>query len=278
MDKFKIVADSSADLVSLPDVPFSFAPLKIITAEAEYVDDENLDVENMVESLLQYKGKSSTSCPNPDEWLKAFGEAENIFCVPISGNISGSYNAAKVAKDIYESEYPDRRVYVVNTLSAGPEMKLIIEKICEMIKGGAEFEEICRGVEEYTKKTGLFFLLQSVKNFANNGRINPLIAKGVGLLGIRILGKASDNGQLQLLDKCRGGEKALAAVIRQLKSHGLKSGKVRITHCLNESAAQKLYDMIHAEFRKAEIQIYKCRGLCSFYAEKGGLLVGFEKC
>lgn len=278
MDKFKIVADSSADLVSLPDVPFSFAPLKIITAEAEYVDDENLDVENMVESLLQYKGKSSTSCPNPDEWLKVFGEAENIFCVPISGNISGSYNAAKVAKDIYESEYPDRRVYVVNTLSAGPEMKLIIEKICEMIKGGAEFEEICRGVEEYTKKTGLFFLLQSVKNFANNGRINPLIAKGVGLLGIRILGKASDNGQLQLLDKCRGGEKALAAVIRQLKSHGLKSGKVRITHCLNESAAQKLYDMIHAEFRKAEIQIYKCRGLCSFYAEKGGLLVGFEKC
>ena len=278
MDKFKIVADSSADLVSLPDVPFSFAPLKIITAEAEYVDDENLDVENMVESLLQYKGKSSTSCPNPDEWLKAFGEAENIFCVPISGNISGSYNAAKVAKDIYESEYPDRRVYVVNTLSAGPEMKLIIEKICEMIKGGAEFEEICRGVEEYTKKTGLFFLLQSVKNFANNGRINPLIAKGVGLLGIRILGKASDNGQLQLLDKCRGGEKALAAIIRQLKSHGLKSGKVRITHCHNESAAQKLKDMIHAEFRKAEIQIYKCRGLCSFYAEKGGLLVGFEKC
>ncbi|MDD6095090.1 MAG: DegV family protein [Clostridia bacterium] len=278
MDKFKIVADSSADLVSLPDVPFSFAPLKIITAEAEYVDDENLDVENMVESLLQYKGKSTTSCPNPDEWLKVFGEAENIFCVPISGNISGSYNAAKVAKDIYESEYPDRRVYVVNTLSAGPEMKLIIEKICEMIKGGAEFEEICRGVEEYTKKTGLFFLLQSVKNFANNGRINPLIAKGVGLLGIRILGKASDNGQLQLLDKCRGGEKALAAIIRQLKSHGLKSGKVRITHCLNESAAQKLYDMIHAEFRKAEIQIYKCRGLCSFYAEKGGLLVGFEKC
>lgn len=278
MDKFKIVADSSADLVSLPDVPFSFAPLKIITAEIEYVDDENLDVENMVENLLQYKGKSSTSCPNPDEWLKAFGDAENIFCVPISDNISGSYNAAKVAKDIYESEYPDRHVYVVNTLSAGPEMRLVIEKICEMIKDGAEFEEICRAVEEYTKKTGLFFLLQSVKNFANNGRINPLIAKGVGLLGIRILGKASDNGQLQLLEKCRGGEKALAAIVRQLKSHGLKSGKVRITHCLNEPAAQKLKDMIQAEFRKAEIQIHKCRGLCSFYAEKGGLLVGFEKC
>lgn len=278
MDKFKIVADSSADLVSLSDVPFSFAPLKIITAEIEYVDDENLDVENMVESLLQYKGKSSTSCPNPDEWLKAFGDAENIFCVPISGNISGSYNAAKVAKDIYESEYPDRHVYVVNTLSAGPEMRLVIEKICEMIKDGADFEEICLAVEEYTKKTGLFFLLQSVKNFANNGRINPLIAKGVGLLGIRILGKASDNGQLQLLEKCRGGEKALAAIVRQLKSHGLKAGKVRITHCLNEPAAQKLKDMIQAEFRKAEIQIHKCRGLCSFYAEKGGLLVGFEKC
>ena len=55
-------------------------------------------------------------------------------------------------------------------------------------------------------------------------------------------------------------------------------GKVRIAHCFNEGAAQKLKELLHAEFSKLKIEHYACRGLCSFYAEKGGLLVGFERC
>ena len=283
MEKFKIVADSSADLLGLPesldcgDIAFESVPLKILTDEKEYVDNKDLDVPGMVAELAEYKGRSCTSCPNADEWLNSFGDTENVFCVPISGNISGSLNAAVIAKDMYETEFPGRRVYVVNTLSAGPELRLAVEKICELIRAGAEFDEICSGVEKYTEKTGLLFLLQSARNFANNGRINPLIAKGIGLLGIRLLGRASDDGKLQLLEKCRGAEKALAGIVRQLKLLGCKAGKLRITHCLNAPFAEKVKEALKKEFKGSEIVVYECRGLCSFYAELGGLLVGFEK-
>ena len=75
----KIVTDSSSDILTLNGVEFASAPLKIITADKEYVDDENLDVFEMVNDLHSYKGKSSTSCPKPNDWIKTFGDAEEIF-------------------------------------------------------------------------------------------------------------------------------------------------------------------------------------------------------
>lgn len=61
--KYKIVADSSCNIVSGEDSTFASVPMKIV-AEREYVDDANLDVAQMVEDLKQYKGKSGSSCPN----------------------------------------------------------------------------------------------------------------------------------------------------------------------------------------------------------------------
>lgn len=273
----KIVADSSADMLELSSVEFESAPLKIITAQKEYVDDASLDVYQMVNDLQNYKGKSSTSCPNQSDWLDAFGDAEQVFCVTITGTLSGSFNAALLAKEAYEQLHPNRRVFVLNSLSAGPEIGLIIEKLQELILAGKDFDEICEEITKYSKKTGLLFMLESMKNLANNGRVSPIVAKMAGLLGIRVVGKASDRGDLEPLNKCRGEAKALETIVQHLKSLGLKKGKVRIAHCFNENAGKALKEIIQSKFEKVQVELYKCRGLCSFYAEKGGLLVGFEK-
>ena len=274
---YKIVADSSADILSLDGAVFESVPLKIITDEREFTDDADLDVYGMVEYLKRYRGRSSTSCPNADDWLKAFGNAKHVFCVTITGTLSGSYNAAKIAKDIYEKEHPGRRVFVLNSLTAGPEIALMAEKLRELTAEGLDFDEICRRVEEYTKNTGLLFMLESMKNLANNGRVSPLVARMAGLLGIRVVGKASDKGDLQPLDKCRGEAKALDTIVAHLGELGLKEGKVRICHCFNEKTANMLAMRIRERFGRISVVISRCRGLCSFYAEKGGLLVGFEK-
>lgn len=277
MKKIKIVTDSSSDILELADVSFESAPLKIITAEKEYVDDQSLDVKGMVEDLQNYKGKSSTSCPSAGDWLDAFGDAEEIYCATITGTLSGSYNAAMLAKATYEEQYPERRVFVLNSLTAGPEIALMLEKLKELIIAGKAFDVICEEIKQYTKKTGLLFMLESMKNLANNGRVSPLVAKMAGLLGIRVVGKASERGDLEPLNKCRGEAKALDTIVQHLKEMGLKEGKVRIAHCFNEEAGKKLKEKIRAEFAKVQVELYKCRGLCSFYAEKGGMLVGFEK-
>ena len=277
MRTVKIVADSSANLMELKTVAFDAAPMKVITAQREFVDDRNLDLDEMIGFFKSYKGRSQSSCPNPEDWLTTFGDAEDVFCVAITSGLSGSYNTACIAKEMYEAEHPGRRVFVIDSLSAGPELTLIVEKLEEMISEGKSYEEICTCIPEYQQKTGLLFMLESLNNFAANGRVSPAVAKIAGVLGIRIVGKASDVGTLEPTDKCRGKEKSLKTILKHLKESGLKTGKVILAHCLNEPAANALKNMIETDLPGVAVKIGKNFGLCSFYAEKGGLLVGFEK-
>ena len=277
MRKIKIVADSSCDMFALTSVDFASAPMKVITAERQFVDDETLDANEMSDFLYDYKGKSQSSCPNTGDWLDAFGDADDIFCVTITSGLSGSYNSASAAKQIYESEHECKRVHVFDSLSAGPEMTLIVEKIEQCIANGMDFDTTRDTVNEYMKNTGLIFMLKSLKNFANNGRISPVVAKVVGIVGICIVGKASDEGTLEPMHKCRGEARSLQTLVDELDAHGFSNGKISIGHCQNEAAALRLKEMILEKFKDATVEIHKFRGLCSFYAEKGGILVGFEK-
>jgi DegV family protein with EDD domain len=277
MKTVKIVADSSANLLTLEKTPFAAAPLKVITDSREFIDDAALDVDAMVAWFDSYKGKSKTSCPNPSDWLEAFGDADEIYCVTITSGLSGSHNAACIAKQMYETENPGKQVCVIDSLSAGPELVLIIEKLEALIAQGMPFEDICREIGAYRQQTGLTFMLESLKNFAANGRVSPAVAKIAGVLGIRIVGKASDKGTLEPTDKCRGEDRSLQAILTHLKSNGLSTGKVRIAHCMNQAAAKKLKKMILTQIPQADVHIHRCRGLCSYYAEKGGLLIGYEK-
>lgn len=273
-DNIKIVTDSSSDLRAREG--FVTAPMKITTTEREYVDDEKLDVESMVNELKGYSGRSTTSCPNTDDWLRSFDDAENVLCITITSALSGSYNAAVLAKNTYEKEHPERHVFVLDSLSTGPEMALIAQKAQSLISNGADFERVCREAVEYSKSTALIFMLESMTNLVNNGRVSPLAAKMAGLLGIRIVGKASDEGKLDSLNKCRGEKRAIEEMFAQMKSMGYVGGKARIAHCLNEKAAHELEGLIKAEFENAEPEICVCGALCSFYAEKHGMIVGFE--
>ncbi len=277
MRMLRIVSDSSSDILNMEHAEFAFSPMKIITAEREFVDDKDLSVEEMVSYFDQYKGRSQTSCPNPGDWLEAFGDADDVICVTITSALSGSYNSARTAKQIYESENEGKRVFVLDTLSAGPEITLVMQKLEEFVKEGIPYEEICRAITEYLQNTGLVFMLKSLKNFANNGRVSSLVARIVGIAGICVVGKASRQGTLEPTHKCRGERHSLDTLLNDLELLGLRSGKVSIGHCQNEKAALMMKDMITAKFKKVQVEIHKLRGLCSFYAEKGGLLVGFEK-
>lgn len=273
----RIAADSSANLTEYSSVSFGLAPMKIITEEREFVDDPGLDPEDMLRYFDRFKGRSQTSCPNPEDWLRAFGDAEEIFCLAITSALSGSYSTACIAKEMYEDAHPGRRVFVIDSRSAGPELTLTVEKLAELIPTERSFEDICEEITAYQQQTGLLFSLESLKNFAANGRVSPTVARLAGVLGIRIVGKASDEGTLEPTDKCRGEAKSIATLVKNLKANGLKQGRVRITHCCNEGAALKLRALLEAELPDISVTVGINRGLCSYYAERGGLLVGYEK-
>lgn len=258
----KIVADSSANLLTFEGIPYAIVPLKIVTAEREYVDDAALNTGEMLSYLESYPGKSGTACPSVGEWLEAFGDAEYVFTVAITSNLSGCHNAAVQAKAVYEERHPERHVCCLDTLSTGPEMVLIVEKLKELLDSGLSFEETETRIREYMKKTHLVFMLESVDNLAKNGRVSPLIAKAVGFLGIRIVGKASDVGTLQQLHKCRGEKKGLEIILAEMKAHGFTGGKVRINHAHNPGAAQALLELVRSAYPNIEPIVAPMTGLC----------------
>ena len=128
---------------------------------------------------------------------------------------------------------------------------------------------------EYKKHTAIAFALQSVRNLANNGCINSAVAAVVGMLNIRIIGDAPQ-GVLNPTDKVRGDKKAITRLVENMRKTGYKGGRVLIDHCLNESGAEELKTALLDIFPQAEVVLDVTYGLCSFYAEKGGLMVGFE--
>lgn len=272
----KIVADSSANLPALAGIAYASVPLKILAGEKEYVDNAALDTEQMVSDLEAYQGRSGTACPSVGEWLEAFGDAAYVFTIAITSNLSGSHNAAVQAKDMYEEMHPDRHVCCLDSLSTGPEMVLVAEKLVELLGAGLEFETVETQVREYMKKTHLLFSLESMDNLAKNGRVSKVAAKAAGILGIRVVGKASDVGTLQQLHKCRGEKKALQTMLEEMVAHGFTGGKVRIAHGLNENGAKALLEVIRSAYPNIEATIVPFGGLCCFYAERGGLMVGYE--
>lgn len=269
---YLIAADSSSNLPA--DSGVAIVPLKIITDQREFLDDDGLDLNEMLSYLQSYKGRSGTSCPNVNDWLEAIGDAPRSFIVTITSGLSGCCNAAMQAKAVCEEQ--GQQVCVLDSLSTGPEMVLIIRKLQELSNAGVSFEDAKVQIRQYMTHTHLMFSLENLTNLARNGRVSPLVAKAAGLLGIRIVGKASDKGTLEPMHKCRGQKKALETLAREMTAMGFRGGRVHIAHCSNEEAAAELSGLLTTAYPGCDIKVEHCTGLCSFYAEKGGLLVGFE--
>lgn len=272
----KIVVDSSASLYTLQGVDFECVPLKIITDDAEYLDNGTMDALGMAQTLRTYKGKTSTSCPNVSDWLAAYEGADEVYAITITGTLSGSYNAAQLAAEEYQQENPGKRVFVLDSLSTGPEQRLLAEHLRDLLVEGREFDESCEEMLRYHKHTHLLFSLESLANLARNGRVKPAVAAVARMLGIRVIGQASEAGELDVLCKTRGEHGALERIVLELKEHGYTNGRLHISHCGNPAAAERLKHMVKAVFDGAKVDISECGGLCSYYAELGGLLVGYE--
>ena len=257
-------------------VDFECVPLKIITDDAEYLDNGTMDAVDMAQTLRTYKGKTSTSCPNVSDWLAAYEGADEVYAITITGTLSGSYNAAQLAAEEYQQENPGKRVFVLDSLSTGPEQRLLAEHLRDLLAEGKEFDEVCEEMLRYHKHTHLLFSLESLANLARNGRVKPAVAAVARMLGIRVIGQASEAGELDVLCKTRGEHGALERIVLELKEHGYTNGRLHISHCGNPAAAERLKHMVKAVFDGAKVDISECGGLCSYYAELGGLLVGYE--
>ncbi|MFS9016029.1 DegV family protein [Streptococcus cristatus] len=277
---WKIVADSGCDYREITDLAnqtkFESVPLTIQIDHEIFVDNAHLDIDGMMEKMYATSSASKSACPSPDDYLRSFEGAENIFVVTITGSLSGSHNSAQLAKKLFLEENPIANIHVIDSLSAGGEVDLIVKKLNDLIKEGLSFEQVVEAITQYQKNTKLLFVLAKVDNLVKNGRLSKLIGAVVGLLNIRMVGEASDTGTLELLQKARGAKKALTAAVDEVLKAGYKGGRIIIAHRNNEKFCQQFTEVIKEKFPAADISFLPTSGLCSFYAEEGGLLMGYE--
>ena len=209
-------------------------PLKIRVGDREFVDNAALDVAVMMAEMRNYNGASTTACPSPEEWAEKFLMADRIIAVTISSNLSGSYNSAMIAKEMVLESHPDKKIYVLDSLSTGGEMVLAIRKANELIGQGLEFEDVVKELE-VVPPPGRFCSLCPADNMVKNGRMSRIVGFVAGKMGMRIVGRGSDEGKLEMLHKTRGETRTLAFILEEMDRRGYQGTPAVISHCFNET-------------------------------------------
>lgn len=277
--KYGIVVDSGCDLRMLEGDGKEFyyrqAPLCLRLDESEWIDDSSLDTKAFMQEMSTCT-HSGSAAPSPGQWYQFFMEAEEIFALTITGTLSGSHNSAAIARQMALEKYPDKKIFLLDSKSTGPEMILLVYKIRECIRKGMTYEEITKEVTAYHQKTRLLFVLESLDNLIKNGRVSKIQGVMAGVLGIRILGRASEEGTLEILKKCRGKQSAYDKLVQQMLADNFQGTKVVISQCFQEEMAQYLCKKIRQSFPACQIEIIPTSGLCSYYAERGGILLGYD--
>lgn len=280
--EYGIVVDSGCDLTSLPQdvaqkIDFTRVPLTLDIGEQQFIDDFNLNIPDFMKAMYDYPGKTGSAAPSPQAFFDACSQSKHAFIITITGSLSGSYNSAKTAEKLFQETYPDRHIHVIDSRSAGPEISLIVWQLSRLIDQGLTFEKIVEAIEAYRQKTHLVFTLKSLNNLVKNGRISPLKGHLATMLGIKILGTASEEGTLELLHKGRGKLTIYQKALEAMLARGYQGGQVIITYCLQDDMAKYLADCLKEKFPQCAITLMPTSGLCSYYAEEGGLLIGFEE-
>ncbi len=276
-----LVSDSSCNLrdwqPTAPHTSFAFAPLTIRVGEREFVDDITLDVHELNCAVQAETSASSSACPSVGDWAELFKLADKTICMPISEGVSGSYNAAATARDLVLAEEPNRQIHLVNSRAAGGKMDLIFLLFDRYLASNPDvsFEEACNYFDELEQNSKILFSLCNYANLAKAGRIPKAAGVIANKLNIRVLGTASEAGEIKLVGHTRGEKKMLGKIVETMETDGFAGGEVVIDHVENEAGAQALASRIVEHWPGSKSIIMPCNGLDSYYAEMNGLIIGY---
>lgn len=277
----KILVDSACDLKEIKNIAEGISyhriPLKFVVGDKEFVDDENLDALQMMDEVYAYPGKTSSACPSPEDWAKHFREADESYVLTITSNLSGSYNSAVVAKQMVLEEDPTKKIYILDSLSAGGEMVLHARKMYELVAQETPFEEVCKIMDDYAvNHTRIVFMLYRIDNLVKNGRVSKIAGMAAGLLNLHMIGRATEVGTIESFGKARNKKKGAAIALEEMEREGYCGGKVVIANCGNPEGAEMMKEAISAKYADVDFEFIDMGGLCSYYAEKSGLMIGYE--
>lgn len=271
----KIVVDSCCELNldMMEGVDVSFVPFKLSIGSNDFLDDENLNIEDFRIKMEESKEPVKTACPSPMDFFDKF-EGDIVYVVTITSELSGTYQSAMIAKEMYLKEYPGAKVHVFDSRSAVAGETAVFLNLVKCIKEGKSFEKTVADTEDVINRSSTIINLASLSNLAKNGRIPKIVGKLSKVLNIRMIGKAKD-GKIVPVSIERGLKRSIKSLVNKALDICDKSLKTAIV--ISEAnaleAAKEVREMLLKDFPDRIIEITGMKGLSTTYAEEGGLVL-----
>ncbi len=275
----RIVADSSCELTKKmkSEMDVTLVPLTLTLGDRHFRDDETLDVNEMLKAFAASKEVPKSACPSPQDFIDAYTAAGSVFVVTMTAALSGTYNSAILARDLFIQEQQEKFIHVFNSKGSSVRETLIALKIDEMIKKKLSESEIVKEVNHYIENMSFFFQLGSLDTMIKNGRISKMKGIIANALNIRPILTADENGEVKLVENVRSETKSIQYFVDLIGKNCMDQTEriLGISHCDALGKAEKLKAEIESKFNFKEVFIVPMRGLSSTYTNRGGITLGF---
>lgn len=275
----QVIADSSNEMDNdlMEKNPVEIVPFKLYLDDMEIIDDENLDVIEFIENMIKSKTLPRTACPSPEEFMRKIKESGDSFIVTISSKLSGTYNSAILAKNLYLEEVKSKFIHVFDSKSASIAETLISIKIHELHNLGYAKNELVEKVESYISDMTTYFVSESLDNLIKNGRISRLKGTIATALKIKPIMGATDEGEIELIEKARGSSKAYTRLAELIEEKAVNQEEkiLAISHVNNPERANWLKEEMEKRCNFKKVLVLQTQGLSSLYCDNQGIIVSF---
>ncbi len=274
---YKIILDSCGELPEelKNDPRFERVPLGLEVGDYSILDDENFDQKLFLEKVAACPTCPKSSCPSPQKYMEAYHcDAERIYVVTLSSQLSGSHNSAELGKKLYEETYGKKQICIVDSESASGGETQIALRAMELEEQGLDFDTISQMLNEYRDGMNTYFVLDNLETLRKNGRLTGVKAMLATTLNIKpVMG--AEKGNIIQLSQCIGFKKALKKMVEILCKEVCdpENKRVIISHCNALEKAEALKAELLKHIRVRELRIMDMAGVSTLYANDGGIIV-----
>lgn len=275
--KYKIVVDSCCELPEeySRDERFQFIPLGLEVGDYQIQDDESFDQAEFLAQVAVCPKCPKSSCPSPEKYMEAYRtEAENVFVITLSAQLSGSYNSAVLGKNLYHEQYGDKNIFILDSESASCGETQYALKAMELREKGLSFEETVKELEAFREEMKTYFILDNLETLRKNGRLTGVKAMVVSTLNIKPI-MYGDHGVIKQKSQSVGMKKAIVKLTDIMVSEvpDMKDRTLMISHCNCPDRAAFVKKELLAKTQVKDILVMDTAGISSMYANDGGIIV-----
>ena len=274
---YKIVIDSCGELFDemKNNAHFANVPLTLEVGDWSISDDASFDQAEFLRRVAEYDGAPKSACPSPSAYMAEMEDADRVYIITLSAQLSGSYNSAVLAKNLFEEEEEDVKIHVFDSKSASIGQTLIGQRIAELEEAGKSFEEVVEETEKYIEEQHTFFVLESLETLRKAGRLSNLKSMIANTLNIKPIMGSTEIGSIQQLAQARGMRKALEKMAECMMEVTKNPAEkvLAISHCNCPNTAAVLKEIVSVKSAFRDIIVVDTNGVSSMYANDGGIIM-----